>query len=372
MMTTLTPSGPSTDATIFALATFISALVLLEYGADAFVTHTAIVSRRLRIPQVLIALLTAGCEWEELAVIVASLIQHKPSLALGNVLGSAISNILGAFSIGLLCQAGVTRFDNGSKLYSGILFVVTTGVAVLAYCHALGKIVAGILVGSFVVYLGLVCWSIYRGVLAAPEDSDSDTDSESADDDGNNDNEEAAPAGPTAGDTVGEHVSFIADESSLLLPQSSQPIRSLLYHVAKLFIGFLVLSLSGYILSHSSATLAASFGLSDTVFGATLLSLATTLPEKFVAAISGSRGQSGILVANTVGSNIFLLTLCLGIVLLGANDIQEVRLIELAWVWGSALVLGLVVLLGSRRWIGAGLLLAYIVFLVLEFWLFRN
>ena len=349
------------DTILYNLSTFIAGLFLLEYGADAFIDHTAILSVRLGIPSVLIALLTAGAEWEELAVVIPALIQHRPSLALGNVIGSTISNILGAFSIGVLFQTGVTTFDRSSKIYTGILFVVTTIVCALGLFHLLGKVVGGLLIASFVIYIGVVCWSIYRGVLAAPEDSDSDSDSDS-DHDG----------GVTGEETAVSVNAEELDESSPLLPTLNKPQRSILYHVAKLFIGFLALSLSGYILSHSSSTLASAFGLSETVFGATLLSLATTLPEKFVAVMSGSRGQSGILVANTVGSNIFLLTLCLGIVQLGADEPEDLRVVEIAWTWASSLALGIVILFGSRRWMGAGMFFAYVVFLVLEFTLFRN
>jgi Ca2+/Na+ antiporter len=351
------------DTIFYNISSFIAGLFLLEYGADAFVNHTAILSTRLRIPSVLIALLTAGAEWEELAVVIAALVQHRPSLALGNVIGSTISNILGAFSIGVLFQAGVTTFDRSSKIYTGILFVVTTVVCALGLFRLWGKVVGGLLIASFVIYVGFVCWSIYRGVLAAPEDSDSDSDSDA-------DSEHNGEAiGPPAAVSVAAEES---DESSPLLPGTIKPNHSIPYHIAKLFIGFLALSLSGYILSHSSSTLASAFGLSESVFGATLLSLATTLPEKFVAVMSGSRGQSGILVANTVGSNIFLLTLCLGIVLLGAEKPEDLRVVEVVWTWASSLALAALVLLGSRRWMGAGMLLAYIAFLALEFTLYRD
>jgi Ca2+/Na+ antiporter len=132
----------------------------------------------------------------------------------------------------------------------------------------------------------------------------------------------------------------------------------------KLFIGFLALSISRDMLPHSSSTLASAFGLSESVFGATLLSLATPLPEKFVAVMSGSRRQSGILVASTMGSNVFLLTQCLGIVVLGADKPEDLRVVEVAWARASSLVLGVVVLFKSRTWIGAGMFLAYVVFLV--------
>lgn len=56
---------PNYDTIFSALASFICALFLLEYGADKFIDHTAIVARRTGISPALIGLLTAGAEWEE-------------------------------------------------------------------------------------------------------------------------------------------------------------------------------------------------------------------------------------------------------------------------------------------------------------------
>lgn len=53
------------DTVLFNVAAFISALFVLEFGADKFVDHTAVVARRLGVSEVLVALLTAGAEWEE-------------------------------------------------------------------------------------------------------------------------------------------------------------------------------------------------------------------------------------------------------------------------------------------------------------------
>ena len=53
------------DIITFNIASFICALFVLEFGADKFIDHTAIVARRTGISQALIGLLTAGAEWEE-------------------------------------------------------------------------------------------------------------------------------------------------------------------------------------------------------------------------------------------------------------------------------------------------------------------
>lgn len=53
------------DALCFNIATFLAGVFVLDYGADKFIDHTVIVGRRLGISQSIIALLTAGAEWEE-------------------------------------------------------------------------------------------------------------------------------------------------------------------------------------------------------------------------------------------------------------------------------------------------------------------
>lgn len=59
-----------TEVIAYNVAAFITALFLLESGADKFVNHTAIVARRSGINEAAIALLTAGAEWEE--------VSHRP------------------------------------------------------------------------------------------------------------------------------------------------------------------------------------------------------------------------------------------------------------------------------------------------------
>jgi hypothetical protein len=240
------------------------------------------------------------------------------------------------------------------------------------------------LVSMFVVYLASVSWWIYKGFLTVPEDLDSDSDGDS---DSSDNGDEASPAYDTR-----PHSSHMSESSPLLsaidLPNHNrdQPkpgtvhYYSLTYHILQLLLGFVTLSLSGYILSHSAASLCDAFHLSGTVLGLTILSFATTLPQKFVAVLSGTRGHAGILVANTAGGNVFLLILCLGIILLASDGVgpdgdgessDSLNLFDLGAMWLSSAILFLVVCLGARRWIGV-LILLYIAFLVAEFTLYRR
>jgi Ca2+/Na+ antiporter len=142
----------------------------------------------------------------QLAVVVSSLTQHHPDLAISNILGSCTANILGSFSIGLcFASANLTISDqdnSSSRIYSGLLVIIGGLVALFGPGWGLlsslfgrrealgaGRWAGIALLVAFAVYLGGIVYGIQRGNIIAPEGSDSDSDtsdegtSESEDDD---------------------------------------------------------------------------------------------------------------------------------------------------------------------------------------------
>ncbi|KAF5687828.1 sodium calcium transporter [Fusarium denticulatum] len=378
----------NSDAIAYNAAVFISTLFLLEFGADKFVDHTAIVARRTGIPDTLIALLTAGAEWEELVVVVASLAQGRPALAVGNIIGSAISNILGAFSLGLLFRptGSHVEFDRSSRIYSLCLLVITTFVAPIIYfSQKIVWLISGsVLIALFVIYLISIGWAISRGSLTAPEGSDND----SSDDESDTLSIESTPSVnrpllPNHEEREPEdserdqRINGSPEATMVTNAPSRRRRRSLGYHFRFLALGFSAICLSGYVLSHAAINVTDAIGISDVLFGIVILAIATTLPEKFVAVLSGNRGHVGILVANTVGSNVFLLSLCLGTVMVdtsGNFDGGTVNVPELCVLWGSTLAITITVWYGEQfdRWIGGTMLFGYILFVVSEFVIIRH
>ncbi|KUI73880.1 Sodium/calcium exchanger MaX1 [Cytospora mali] len=319
------------NSLFFALASFCCGIFLLERGADNFVDSTAIVAKRLGVSPTLIGLLTCGAEWEELVVIAVALSQGQYSMALGNLMGSSIANVLGSFSLGLVCAQRVMAFDRSSKIYS----------------TALLSLVSVFLIGLYVV-------PAKAGWLAARD----------AHRDGAEGNEkDVTPSEQELQGQIRSSGGWGEDERGLLSANARssdkrqkagrRPYKPLRRHVMKLLFGFIALVVSGYVLAQSARIIGDQLGLSGTVTGTTILSLATTLPEKFVAVLAGSRHQHGILVANTVGSNIFLVTLCGGVLFIwaGAGDDGEMKamfsLSEALMMWISAAALFLVVIVGA-------------------------
>ncbi|KAK6827105.1 hypothetical protein RU639_004851 [Aspergillus parasiticus] len=360
------------DKLLFNAAVFVAGVFMLDYGADKFIDHTVIIGQRLGVSQTLIAVLTAGAEYEELAVVIAAVLQKQSPLALGNVMGSTISNILGAFSLGLLLHPGPIAFDQSAKVYTALLLSITTAFSILAYFNMLNKITGGVLVAIFLMYIICTCYAIHKGVMEPPEASDSDSDS---DNDTSDDGHSYLPPRPQGNRVQDEsETSPLLTNEEALITRKRAP-RSLFYHISQLVMGLLALTISGYLLSRSASVIADCFHLSGTVVGLTVVSFATTLPEKMVAIISGSRGHSGIVVASTAGSNIFLLTLCAGVIALAglsADKSDHVLLFELLFTWISSVMLFLAVFVRADRAVGALFLVMYVAFLILEFTVYRR
>lgn len=317
-------------------------------------------------------------------MVIAAVAQHQSSLAFGNVIGSAISNILAAFSLGLLFQRGHVQFDRSSKIYVTLLLVLTPPIIVLGYFGKGGVIFGSVLIAVFALYLVSIGVAIFRGILSVPEpedSSDDDSESDSNSDGASNGNSSTNNRSPVPV-RPGGHTDITSQENGIPwaeISSTSPPSRTLRHsprrlrtHVFQLILGFLAISLSAYILSHSAISIASELNISGTVYGITILAFATTLPEKFIAVIGASRGHSGIVVANTAGSNVFLLTLCLGVVYVSGHEVGTIIPFELAVALASVVAFAVIVLFGARRWMGAALLVGYVVFFVLEFTVFRS
>jgi Ca2+/Na+ antiporter len=321
----------------------------------------------------------------QLAVVIASLARDRSSLAVGNVVGSAISNILGAFSLGLLTHKQGIKFDRSSRTYSALLLLVTTFVAPLTYFPRkhIWIVCGSILLALFVLYVASVAWAIGRGKITAPEGSDSDSSDDDSSDSDTDDNhnfhsETIERTNLDQSDVLSRPQAHVLVEPLSQRPVAAAPAaprrtrKRLRYHVGILFLGFLSISLAGYVLSHAATTITDQFDISDVLFGVVILALATTLPEKFIAVLSGFRGHAGIMVANTAGSNIFLLSLCMGIIMVqteGEFDAGLVGIPELCVMWSSTLAFTATIWFGGRwsRWVGGAMLACYIAFIILEF-----
>jgi Ca2+/Na+ antiporter len=296
---------------VLAVAAILFGLVLLEAGADRLTDAVVALAERLRAPEHLVGLLTAGGEWEELVVVILAIAGGHPGLAAGNIVGSCLANLIGSLPLGFLGPRPLVP-DRSARISSVVMLLITLVAAALLIDGQIAPAAGGALVLLFVVYAVSILLAIQRGWLRPLELVDDD-------------DEEAAIA-------------------------RAAPARQ----IGMLIASVIVLGAGAELIVEGSVAIARLGGLSDYAIGATIVAVGTTLPDKAISFVAGRRGQGGVVTANAAGSNIFTLTIILGLATLGAGGLAiapEVARIDLPLLVAAS---ALVVLLFSRPALGRG------------------
>lgn len=304
---------------ILAVVALLLGLFILEKGADHFTDTLGSLARRLRVSESVAGLLTAGGEWEELVVVLLALLTGHPGVAAGNIIGSCIANLTGSMPLGLLGKHPL-RPDRSARVYAVVMLAATALASIFLFQGHVSAPAGWLLIAVFVAYFASVVLVIRRGLLQSPEAKEGD------------------------------------EEES----ESSTP-RLLI----TLMIGLLAISLGAELTVQGAAHIAHVAGLSEYVIGATVVAIGTTLPDKAISLFGGLRGQGGVVTANATGSNIFVLTLVLGLAAAsedtGLTVNPTVVHVDVPILLGiSALVVLLFTRRSLHRWTGIGLLAVYV------------
>jgi cation:H+ antiporter len=251
-----------------ALAIVVGILLLFG-GGELFVAGSTAVALLLGIPQLVIGLtvVSLGTSAPELFVSLISVLQGGDEIALSNVVGSNIFNVLvvlglSALIVPLRVQSRLVRRD--VPLLLGVSMAVW-GMASggrLTWQAGLALLVA--------LAINLV-WEV-RTARETPEE---------------------------AGGFDGE----IAEEERL-----SAPVAAL-----KLAAGLVLLVVGSQVLVRGATTAALALGVSQTVIGLTIVAAGTSMPELVTSLVAAYRGKADLAIGNVVGSNLLNLLVILGL-----------------------------------------------------------
>lgn len=248
----------------------LGGFLFLVWGADRFVVGAAATARNLGVSPLIVGLTIVGfgTSAPEMLVSAVAAWQGNPGLAVGNAIGSNITNI--ALILGL--TALMTPLAINSKLLRRELPILT------------GTMLAGLLLlldgelsrlDGALLLLGLgvmVVWMVRSGLADRNHDA-------------------------------------LGTEFSEEIP-SDMPMSLALFWVV---VGLLVLLASSRLLVWGAVGIAQHFGVSDLVIGLTIVALGTSLPELAASIASALKGEPDIAVGNVIGSNMFNLLAVLGI-----------------------------------------------------------
>ncbi|WGM41068.1 calcium/sodium antiporter [Caulobacter sp. NIBR1757] len=248
-------------------------LVLLIIGGDILVRGATSAARTLGVSPLVIGLTLVGfgTSTPELVISLQAAFAGSPGIAVGNVVGSNISNAL--LILGLTALISPILVDRRAFLRDGPVLALATAGSIWALLQGeLGRTVGMIGVGLLVGYIVLV-WLLER----------------------------KAP-GPE-----GER---IEDEADLVAPGW---LGSLWVSLILAAGGIAVTIIGAGILVDGSVSLARSMGVSDTIVGLTIVAVGTSAPELVTSITAALRRQGDVALGNVIGSNLYNLLGILGV-----------------------------------------------------------
>ena len=310
-------------------------IALLTFGGEALIRGSLAAARRLGVSPLLSGLFIVGfgTSAPELVVSVNAAIEGRPDIAIGNVVGSNIGNILLILGIcavitPLAVKPLVLRRDAATVVAASILFLVLVGGS------ALGRADGVIFLVVLVTYLVWAYWS---------------------------ERFHAAPAGE-----------LHQAESEEISVDS----KSVLWIVIAVGLGLLLLIGGSQVLLVGAIGIAELFNVPEAVIGLTLVAVGTSLPELSISVIAAIRRHADVAVGNILGSNIFNLLGILGVSSLLQPLPVHARILQFdQWVMlGTSLLLLLFLYTGSRlsRLEGGILLGGYGMYVWLSFTVFSG
>lgn len=309
---------------------FVVGFVLLIAGADFLVNGASSIAKRNRIPELVIGLtiVSFGTSMPELVVNLLASFDGSSEIAIGNVFGSNIANVLLILGVAALIKplpiqksiyfteipiSLVATFMVGF-LANAALFDPNGGLAL----SQLDGIILLFFFGLFMAYI----YVISRTKQEMGELTESEID---------------------------------------VMPK----MKSILYIVG----GSVGLFLGGIWVVDGAIQIATDFGLSQTFIGLTVVAIGTSLPELVTSAVAAKKGQADMAVGNVIGSNIFNLLWILGLsASINPLPFDIVTNTDILMVIAASTLLIFAVIIGKKpridRWEGAVFVAVYISYIV--------
>ncbi len=263
-----------------AIILIVVGFVLLVKGADFFVEGASAVAKALKIPTLIIGMtvVAMGTSLPELSVSVSSSMQGANTLAVSNVVGSNIFNLMVVLGISALFNPLMVSRDTLKRDYP---FATICAVLLLAF----GSVGFGGLLGDNGMELGridgIIFIILFIGFLVVMIRS--------------------AIASRNAGEAV--EIEGEEDIHDMAL------WKAILYIVG----GAVAVKFGGDWVVDGACDLASSFGVSQTLIGLTIVACGTSLPELATSIAAARKNELDMAIGNVVGSNIFNILLILGV-----------------------------------------------------------
>ncbi len=312
---------------LLLLVILLGGFTALIYGANTLVDSASSLAKKYNIPNIVIGLtiVAFGTSAPELIVNVFASVQGDSAIALGNVVGSNIFNVLGIAGIAaiiypLRVKTNTTWIEIPlSLLAASILLVIANDLIIdKGAASAVTRIDGIVLLFFFLIFM------VY--------------------------NLQVAKKGGEEGEV---EIKDIPKLKSVML----------------IILGLVLLVIGGRAIVYSAVELATMFGIPERIIALTIISIGTSLPELATSAVAAYKKHADIAIGNVVGSNIFNIFFILGIsAVINPVPLQPGANMDLLVNLGAGLLLFLFIFTGKKhsvdRWEGVLFIAMYVAYVV--------
>lgn len=257
----------------------IVGFVMLIKGADWFVDSASMIAKKFGIPQIVIGLtiVAFGTSAPEAAISITSSVTQSAGIAIGNILGSNILNVL--LILGL-CATVTPLAVQKNTLYIEIPFVIVITSA-LMIMGVVGNKLSW--VDGLILWLMFIIFFAYLIILSKKDKNVIPSLEENQTDGKENDENSTDKKGVAIAKMLG-----------------------------KLAVGIALVVLGSQAVVNGAKTIASGLGMSESLIGLTIVAFGTSLPELVTSLSAAKKGEADLAIGNIVGSNIFNLLFVLG------------------------------------------------------------
>lgn len=263
-----------------AILILVIGFVLLIKGADFFVEGSSSVAKKFHVPAMLIGMtiVAMGTSLPECAVSVTASLANNNSLAVSNVIGSNIFNLMVVCGACALFSPLTIRQDTLKKEFP-LSIICAALMLVLGYIGMTLGHIDGII--FLVLFVGYLLWMIQSAKKARA----------------------AVLSDPAQSGQI-EQTEFV-EENIAILPTW----KSLVFIIG----GMIAIKFGGDFVVDGASSIASSMGLSQTLIGLTIVAMGTSLPELVTSLVAAKKGEVDMALGNVIGSDIFNILFVLGI-----------------------------------------------------------
>lgn len=258
---------------ILSMFFIIIGFALLIVSADILVDGSSGIAKKFHIPEIIIGLniVSIGTSMPELFVSITSALEGHQDMAIGNIIGSNLSNLL--LILGLSAIIKPVVFQKETRFYEIPMCLLFT-IIFMIFCNSqnsISRIEAIILLILFCVFLG---YTIFMG---KKESKDNLTESE------------------------------VKSEGK------ENKKNSIVKNIIFVILGIVGLKFGGDLTVNNAVNIANYFNISEKIISLTILAIGTSLPELVTSVTAAIKGNSDIAIGNIIGSNIFNILLIIGV-----------------------------------------------------------